>query len=47
MSIMLQMEDETDSNRALTYDQYNQKVVHEFGLRYSLKIVNFCFLHYI
>lgn len=38
--LLLQMEDETDSKRSLRHDQYQQRVKHEFGHRYSLAIVS-------
>lgn len=38
--LLLQMEDETDSKRSLRHDQFNQRVRHLFGKRYSLQIVS-------
>lgn len=40
LKLMLQMEDETDSKRSMRHDQFSQCVKHEFGNRYSLKIVS-------
>lgn len=39
--LMLQIEDENDSKRSLHYDQCERDVTHEFGLRYSMKIVSY------
>lgn len=37
--LMLQMEDEVDSKKSMSHDQQRQRVTHQFGTTYSIKIV--------